>query len=240
MNRVLVVESEISADGTVTLHDARAKHILETLRVVPGASIASGTINGLAGVSRVLEVTAQSVRLRPEHDYALPEPWFDLLMAVPRPKALKRLWPQLAALGVGRIVLLRAAKVEKCYFSSQWLQERHYRPLLLDGLMQCGTTRLPEVMLAPRFKPFIEDELEKLFPDSLRLVAHPGERCWPVNGAKSSKRPLLALGPEGGWTAYEIEMLLEHGFLQCSLGSRVLRSDTACIALIAVLDYLCR
>jgi RsmE family RNA methyltransferase len=239
VNRILFEPEEIRADGTVWLTDGRADHLRRVLRVEPGQVVSTGTLDGLAGVSRVLEVSGDGVRLRPDHTAALPEPWLDLLLAVPRPKVLKRLWPQLAALGVGRVVLLNAAKVEKCYFSSQWLDLRHYRPLLVEGLMQAGLTHLPEVTVAPRFKPFVEDELDKLFPDSLRLLAQPGPRTdVPVPRPEiAGRRPLLAVGPEGGWTAYETERLLERGFRLFSLGERVLRSDTACIALIAVLAY---
>jgi RsmE family RNA methyltransferase len=234
MNRILFEPDEVLPDGTVLLTDGRADHLRQVLRVAPGQTVLTGTLNGLAGASRVLDVAEAGLRLRPEHTAALPEPWLDLLLAVPRPKVLKRLWPQLAALGVGRVVLLNAAKVEKCYFSSQWLEPRHYRPLLVEGLMQAGLTRLPEVTVAPRFKPFVEDELEGLFPGSLRLLAHPG----PKTGLPGQRggRPLLAIGPEGGWTAYELERLLERGFKLFSLGDRILRTDTACIALIAVLE----
>jgi RsmE family RNA methyltransferase len=206
------------------------------LRVAPGQTVATGTLNGLAGVSRVLDVAEAGVRLLPEHTAALPEPWLDLLLAVPRPKVLKRLWPQLAALGVGRVVLLNAAKVEKYYFSSQWLEPRHYRALLVEGLMQAGLTRLPDVTVAPRFRPFVEDDLEGLFPDSRRLLAHPGPQTGVPEPGQRGGRPLLAVGPEGGWTVYERERLLERGFSLFSLGDRILRTDTACIALIAVLE----
>jgi RsmE family RNA methyltransferase len=223
----------------VWLADGRADQLRRVLRVAPGQVVSTGTLNGLAGVSRVLDVSADGVRLQPDHASALPEPWFDLLLAVPRPKVLKRLWPQLAALGVGRVVLLNAAKVEKCYFSSQWLEPGHYRPLLIEGLMQAGLTRLPEVTVAPRFKPFVEDELDGLFPDSLRLLAQMGPKSGLPDGqGVRPRRPLLAVGPEGGWTAYEQEQLLARGFQLFSLGDRILRSDTACIALIAVLAWV--
>ena len=238
MNRILFEPDELLADGTAWLTDARAEHLRRVLRVVPGQTVASGTVNGLAGVSRVLATGEAGVRLCPAHDAALPEPWLDLLLAVPRPKVLKRLWPQLTALGVGRVVLLNAAKVEKFYFSSQWLEPGFYRPLLIEGLMQAGLTRLPEVTVAPRFKPFVEDELERLFPVPVRLLAHPGPPTGvpPCDGARGS-RPVLAVGPEGGWTDYETEHLRARGFRLFSLGERILRSDTACIALIAVLEY---
>jgi RsmE family RNA methyltransferase len=102
--------------------------------------------------------------------------------------------------------------------------------------MQAGLTRLPEVAVAPRFKPFVEDELDSVFPDSLRLLAHPGPRSGLPGGDGRPRRPLLAVGPEGGWTAYETERLLERGFTLFSLGDRILRCDTACVALLAVLE----
>lgn len=236
MNRILIESGAFGPDGTVLLAGARAAHIHSVLRAVPGQVIKTGTLDGKIGHSRVLEVSASQVRLLPEHGEDAPEPWMDLLLAVPRPKVLKRLWPQLAALGAGRIVLLNACKVEKFYFSSQWLDAAFYRPLLVDGLMQAGLTRLPEVKICPRFKPFVEDELEASFSGTLRLLAHPG----PLGGLPpqpaAGVRPLLAVGPEGGWTDYELKLLEAHGFRRFSLGERTLRTDTACVALMAVLE----
>ena len=237
MNRILFEPEEIRADGTVLLTDERAEHVRRVLRAAPGQVITTGTLNGLAGISRVLDVSESCVRLLPDHTVILPEPWFDLLLAAPRPKVLKRLWPQLAALGVGRVALLNAYKVEKCYFSSQWLDPLHYRPLLIEGLTQAGLTRLPEVRVCPRFKPFVEDELDGLFPTALRLLAHPGPRRTLPHVADPKARPLLAVGPEGGWTDYEMKAMVAHGFQMFSLGERILRSDTACIALVSVLEY---
>lgn len=235
LNRILIEPDEFRADGTVRLSDARAAHVREVLRAAPGQVIRTGTVDGNAGRSRVLEVSEAHVLLLPEHDDVSEAPWLDLLLAVPRPKVLKRLWPQLAALGVGRVFLLNASKVEKCYFSSQWLEPAHYRPLLIEGLTQAGLTRLPEVRVCPRFRPFVEDELEACFPRSLRLLAHPGPRGG-LPPRPSGLRPLLAVGPEGGWTDYELGMLEARGFRRFSLGGRTLRTDTACVALIAVLD----
>ena len=48
------------------------------------------------------------------------------------------------------------------------------------------------------------------------------------------------MGPEGGWSGYELELLRARGFRDFSLGERILRTDTACVALIAVLESLVR
>jgi len=48
------------------------------------------------------------------------------------------------------------------------------------------------------------------------------------------ERVLLAVGPEGGWNEFEISLLRSHGFEPVSMGERTLRSDTACVALLAL------
>jgi RsmE family RNA methyltransferase len=236
MNRIILTSEEVLSDGTVVLEDFRADHIRSVLKARAGDEVRTGMLNGLIGTSSVEGIDEQRVVLRPCHDTQPPEPWFDLLLAVPRPKVLKRLLPQLAALGVRKLVLLNAYKVEKCYFSSQWLEPAHYTPLFIEGLMQAGTTRLPEVLIKERFKPFMEDELDVLFPNALRLLAHPGDAAETQWTLAEGQRPLMAVGPEGGWTDYELDMFLKRGFVPFSLGTRPLRTDTATIALIAVLE----
>jgi RsmE family RNA methyltransferase len=239
MNRILFEKPELLDDGTVRLSDNRAKQIREVLRAEVGAVLKVGMIDGLAGRGEIVESAGESVRLSVTLDTEAPAPWFDLLLAVPRPKVLKRLWAQLAALGAGRIVLLNAARVERVYFDSHWLREEHVRPLLIEGLTQCGATQLPEVSIQRRFRPFVEDDLDAAFPTLWRLAAHPGP-VLPVPAPPAhdrTARPLLAIGPEGGWTPFEREMLAAHGFQPFSIGERVLRSDTACLALISILGY---
>lgn len=237
MNRILFYADEVRSDGTVELCGAMAEHVIKVLRAEAGSTLKTGTVDGLAGMSRVVAVSEQSVTLAPDHQTATSGPWMDLILAVPRPKALKRLWPQLAALGAGRIVLVNGGRVEKCYFDSHWLAPVFYRPLLLEGLMQAGLTKMPEVLERRRFKPFVEDELEAFFPSTCRLVAHPGTRT-KAFGNYFAGRPLLAVGPEGGWSGYELDLLRARGFRDFSLGERILRTDTACVALIAVLESL--
>lgn len=241
MNRILFEQNELLPDGTVRLADARATHIRNVLGATVGRVLHVGMVNGLAGDGRVLEVGPDTVRLAVTLHVETPVPWVDLILAVPRPKVLKRLWAQLAALGVGQIVLINAARVEREYFATHWLQESHWRPLLVEGLMQAGTTRLPTVSIERRFRPYVEDRLDAAFPDTLRFVAHPGTAeasrnpAIPFGGASAVRPVLLAVGPEGGWTPFELELLEQRGFRRLALGTRTLRTDTACIALLAVL-----
>jgi RsmE family RNA methyltransferase len=163
-------------------------------------------------------------------------PRIDLLLAVPRPKVMRRLWAQLAALGVGQIILTNAERVERQYFDTHVLAESTYRPLLIEGLQQAGDTRLPAVSVHRQFKILVEDRLDALFGDGVRLVAdhRATSSIGSAIGEHRSERILIAIGPEGGWNDFELTLLQARGFRQVGMGPRTLRVDTACTALLAI------
>ena len=230
MNRILFEPNEIGPDGIARVRDARAEHILKVLHGERGQTLKTGEVNGPLGTGEIVAIADGEVAVKVRHADAGLEPWADLVLAPPRPRVMKRMLPQLAALGVGRLVLVGAQKVEKDFWGATLLKEENLRPLLVDGLMQSGTSHLPEVALRRNFRRFLDEELDALFPGSQRIVAHPGASA----GAEPSGagRPLLAIGPEGGWTDAEVELLEGRGFARYSLGSRILRTDTAVVALL--------
>lgn len=237
MNRILLEKGEIGDDGTATLCDERAAHIINVLHSVPGDTLKTGEVDGAVGTSEVVAVGENRVALRPSHTERALAPWADLVLAPPRPRAMKRLLPQLAAMGVGRIILVGAQKVEKDFWGATLLKEEIYRPLLVDGLMQAGTAALPQIIVRRRLRAFLEDELDALAPSPVRIIAHPyGEEngANAIGGPSPTGRITLAVGPEGGWTDREVEMFEARGFKRFSLGGRILRTDTALISLLAI------
>lgn len=258
MNLILLEPADLPDVGTARLTGPRAAHVREVLRAAAGDTIRVGQLDGPLGVGTVKSLSAEEVVLACAWETAIPpRPAVDLLLAVPRPKVLKRLWAQLAALGVGRIALVNAARVERFYFDSHVIQPDFYRPLLIEGLQQARDTRVPEVSVHRAFRPFVEDELDGLFGPGARLVAHPwtegrldppsqGFRLRPRAAAgqagvasgwttgQKSARVLLAVGPEGGWVPFELDLLQARGFRPVGLGPRTLRTDTACVALLAM------
>jgi RsmE family RNA methyltransferase len=237
MNLILLDERDRLDSGLVTLADARATHLLTVLNATPGQTIRLGLLDGPLGVGTVESVADGRVTMRCVFEAgAPPRPRVDLLLALPRPKVMRRLWAQLAALGVGRIILTNAERVERPYFDTHVLTEACYRPLLVEGLQQARDTRLPLVSIHRQFKVLIEDHLDRLAGDGLRLVADP-HATTPVASAIAAhqdQRVLLAIGPEGGWNAFELALLEAHGFRPVGLGPRTLRVDTACTALLAI------
>ena len=264
MNRILFEKSEI-VDGVATFDDVRAEHVLNVLHGEVGQVLKTGEVDGKIGTSVItaIEQSEQTnnpkVSVRCDHAEPSRSPWVDLILAPPRPRVMKRLLPQLVTMGVGRIVLVGAKKVEKDFWGATLLKEENYRPLLVDGLMQAGTSILPTLETRRNFRKFVKEELDVRVPASTRIVAHPYggncqidgltdclidgvPRCRGVAGTANqsisqsvNQTLLLAIGPEGGWTDDEVALLEEHGFARYSLGSRILRTDTATIALLAQL-----
>jgi len=230
VNRILFEPEEV-ADGVATCADARAEHIIKILHGEIGQTLKTGIVNGPIGSGVITSVGSGRVTVAVSHDSESLRPWCDLILAPPRPRVMKRLLPQLAALGVGTIVLVGAQKTEKDFWGATMLRPENIRPLLLDGLMQAGTSILPELVIRRNFRKFLRDELDALFPTPNRIVAHP--YLASAASCESASRPLFAVGPEGGWTDEEVSLLAAHGFRGLSLGARILRTDTALVALLS-------
>jgi len=237
VNLILLETSDMSGPEVATLTGERARHAIAVLKAAPGQALRIGMIDGTIGTGMVTAMTDRSVSLRCVFESVVPErPRVDVLLALPRPKVLRRLWAQLAALGVGQIILSNAERVERNYFDSHVVTEAGYRPLLIEGLQQARDTRLPTVTVHKQFRVLVEDDLATLFPAGRRVVAHPGggRSDAGLGTIDSTERVLLAVGPEGGWNAFELKLLAAHGFHLYEMGGRTLRTDTACIALVAL------
>jgi 16S rRNA (uracil1498-N3)-methyltransferase len=236
VNIILLEPTEVSGDGQVRVTGARASHLTRVLAVQPGHDVRVGIVDGATGRGVVTAVDEAGVALQCSFGAAPSDPLIDVLLALPRPKVMRRLWAQLAALGVGRIMLTNAERVERHYFDTHVIGPEAFRPLLIEGLQQARDTRMPDVSVHRRFRPLVEDELDRLCPSTLRLVADPGVTTSPSDAVRATpgRRVLLAIGPEGGWNQFELDLLRRRGFSPVSLGPRTLRSDTACVALLAV------
>ncbi len=236
MNIILFERDEL-VSGRLVLRDHRARHIVKVLRSSAGDSLRVGEINGKTGRAVILTMVKKypfmvelEVDLTTEGDAP---PGIDLLLALPRPIMLRRILSQVTALGVGAIHLINANRVEKSFWEAGITDEAEYRPHLIHGLEQAVDTRLPAVYLHRRFRPFVEDTLPGLLHryDSF-VVAHPesGNSLKESLGKKKG-RVLYGIGPEGGWVDFELERFMAAGMKDFSMGSRILKVDTATVAI---------
>ncbi len=203
---------------------------LAQLRAVSGIAIGrevrAGEVGGLLGTA-VLETLDENeatlaVTLERQPPRKLPA---SLVLALPRPKMLRRILRSVAEFGISELHLVHSYRVEKSYWQTPVLAEQMVRRYLLAGLAQSVDTVLPAVQQHRRFKPFVEDVLPDLASDRIALVAHPdAHRPCPRD---IPGQAVLVVGPEGGFTDYEIGKLTAAGCEAVNLGPRILRVENA-------------
>ncbi len=243
MNIILFEKKELT-DSRLILRDHRASHIVKVLKSNVGDILRVGEVDGDMGRGVVVTIKKKypfivelSVSLTPDDT---PFASIDLLLALPRPIMLKRILSQVTALGVGHIYLINASRVEKSFWDAGIVNHMEYRPHLLQGLEQAVDTHLPGISIHRRFKAFVEDVLpEILCQYGSFVVAHPDStntlsRC--LAGRRG--RVLYGIGPEGGWGNFEIEKFKETGMTCFSTGPRILKVDTAVVAIHGRIEQL--
>lgn len=232
MNLLLLEEADFIAADRVVLRDRRLKHMQEVHRSVVGDSLRVGRIGGQLGSAELLRLQSHEAELSVSFDREPPAKLaLTLLLALPRPKMLRRVFQTVATMGVPKIILLNSYRVEKSFWQTPFLEPEAIREQLVLGLEQARDSVLPEVIVEKRFKPFVEDRLPALVEGTLGLVGHPGD--FPPC-PRAVERPItLAIGPEGGWIPYEVELLRTAGLQPVQLGERILRVETAVTALLS-------
>ena len=231
MNLILLFDGDFIDPRRVRLCGRRSTHVRTVHRAAVGDTLRVGRLGGRVGSGTVVSLADDALVLDVALDRDPPPPAaLTLLLALPRPKVLRRVLQCVAAIGVKHVVLLNAWRVEKSFWASPALLPAALHEQLLLGLEQGGDTVVPTVDLQSRFKPFVQDEVPALIAATRALVAHPPASS-PCPRAMA-KHVTLAVGPEGGFTAYEVELLCAQGFEAVSLGPRPLRVEQAVPALL--------
>lgn len=234
MNLILLHPDDFVADAprVARLTGRRLAHVRDVHRARPGQELTVGLVGDRVGRGRVLRLAADTLELEVELTHGPPPKLpLTLVLALPRPKVLGRTVAAAASLGVARLVLVNAWRVEKAYWGNARVSPEALRRDLELGLEQARDTVLPELLVRRLFVPFVEEELPGLLAGGTALVAHPGAAA-PAPRGPLSGPVTLAVGPEGGFIAAEIASLERIGFRPVSLGERILRVETAVAALV--------
>lgn len=231
MNLLLLFPEDFSADRRVLLHGRRLQQVRTVHRAEPGKILRVGLLDGPLGRGRVLRIDETTLELEVDLDLAPPPKLpLSLVLALPRPKVLNRVLASAASLGVARIALVNAWKVEKSYWKSPRMDPANLRQQLILGLEQARDSVLPELRIERLFRPFVEDDLPAWTGGATTLTAHPGA---PEPCPRALQGPcVLAIGPEGGWIDAELSSLRSAGFREVDFGPRILRVETALAALV--------
>jgi 16S rRNA (uracil1498-N3)-methyltransferase len=233
MNLIILSKNDfIEGTSRVNIQDNRLEHIRNVNKSSVGDELRVGLINGNIGYGRITRIGENKIEMDVVLDRKPPAPLpLTLVLAMVRPRVFKRVLTQVTAMGIKKIIVINSYRVEKSFWKSPVLEKESLNKYLITGLEQGQDTVVPEVLIRPLFKPFVEDELPDMIKGTLPFVAHPyaSEQC-PYN---IDSPVTLAVGPEGGFIPYEVKKLIECGFTAVHLGERTLHVESAIPGLIS-------
>lgn len=222
----------------VTLSGAEAHHLLHVMRAKVGMEITLFDGSGAEFTGRI-EQTARdrlvlSIVERREIDR---ESSTELTLGVALPKGDRQRWllEKAVELGVSQIVALDTSRA--VVRPNEGTLDR-LRRTVIEASKQCGRNRLMEISAAAW-----PDFLRAAPMTALRLIAHPGESADRSTSPDSShhfapQQPVwAAVGPEGGFTNSEVTAAIELGWQPLDLGSRILRIETAALAIATLASF---
>ena len=208
-------------------------HIREILKSKVGDSLTIAEIGGNIGKATISQINNKEVLLAGVTLDKKPPAKLDLtvVLALPRPKVLRRLIMDMTSLGVNKLIIVNSYRTQKSYWQSPLL--KRIDEFVFEGLQQAIDTVPPVIEFKKRFKPFVEDEFPALLGNA--VIAHPyASQSWKSyldvakcnTNNKDTMPKVLCIGAEGGWIDYEVDLLCKHGCKSVSLGPRILRTET--------------
>ncbi len=219
--------------STVHISDHRADHLRQVLRSTVGESIRVGVFGGQCGDALITGIDASGITLSVALNQQPPARHrFDIVLALPRPKMLRRILRTVAEFGVCNLHLINSARVEKSFWQTPLLSADKVEDALMAGMERARDTVAPVIHQHRLFRPFIEDELSTICA---------GRPCWLADmgsalalSAMPAVPAVVMIGPEGGFVPFELELAQSVLAQPVHLGSRVLSVDTALTAALAL------
>ena len=246
MNIILFENTEIGKP--LSRRDERTIHLLKVLRKKAGDTFEAGLLGGNRGLGCI-----DSVRIDGSILYSLdlrdePPGRYPIRVAVgfPRPIQIKRILRDLSSLGVSAIDLVATELGEKSYQNTKLLMDGGARTALIEGAIQARDTSVPDLAVYSSLQDWLsQSPWEKPSGDSGKsFTRSPYSISAPLLIALDHVRPegslshlsamgqamVLAVGSERGWSDRERDEMEKAGFIRLSMGSRALRTETACVA----------
>lgn len=220
----------------IPLSDPRGRHLKKVLKAEAGDCLKAGLVNGPRGELCIEAVEDESYRVSwRESGPAVGLYPLTLLVGFVRPISVKRILREAASLGVGRLIFAVTDTGERSYRAANLWKSGEYREYLINGVQTAGATVLPAVELCGGLGEALAAAESAPGAAAARLVLDnvgSGRSLSQIDlaGPASPRPVVLAVGSERGWSERERRLFREAGFESVSLGSRVLRTETACSA----------
>lgn len=233
MNILLLESADLIAPDRARVSGRRFDHIRDILKIAEGDVLRAGIVDGLCGSARVERIGDDFCELSLECRDAPPAKIpLTLVVALPRPQTFKKVLEQATSMGVSAFVFIHTARVEKSFWQSPTLAPDEVKKHLFLGLEQASDTVVPPVSFEPDPGRFFDESLDALIAGKHALIAHPYGAV-PLVPMPLSMPSVAAIGPEGGFTDREVALFKNKKFTAVSIGSRIIRVETAVVALSA-------
>ena len=232
MNLVLLNPEDFIDHEHVMLKGRRFKHLTSINKVGQNDELVCGLLNGKIGTGLITKLSHNFMEMKICLAHDPPEPLpLTLVLALPRPKMLKRIIESVTSLGVKNIYLINSWRVEKSFWQTPLLNKEYLIKQMVLGLEQSKDTVLPKIYQKRFFTGFVKEELPLIAKNSLCMTAHP--KTLNICPSNVNKEITLVIGPEGGFIDIEIETLEQAGFSSYHIGPRILKVETAVTYLIS-------
>ena len=241
------VQAGLHSGGSIELARDTASHLARVLRARSGDELLLFDGNGaeFAGVVETVRGARVTVSIGSARTVDRESPLaVTLIQCVPRGDRMDFIVQKATELGVARIVpVLSQRSVVRLDAAQAASKQLHWQAVAISACEQCGRNRLPLLEPAQALLNYL-GALEPAAPGRLRWVLEPDEIAdppaptgmGPVGGVVGGVE--FAIGPEGGFAPDELEALRLCGFVRRGLGPRVLRTETAAIAALVMLQTL--
>ena len=240
--RMFFLEDIVRTGDLVSITGKEANHIRNVLRMKKGEAV--GIMDGKGrlweAILEVLHYKEIKVRITKTLPPQPPSPIdINLTQALIKPHSMDNLIQKVTELGVSSISLFSSERTS-VKIKPEHLNHKinHWKEIMKSACKQCGRATLPTL-----HPPLLFEELIKNAPSegTLKVLLWEDERKADLKNLLRSIEPLphivAVVGPEGGFTLREISLAREGGFHIVSLGKRVLRSETAAMSLISIIQY---
>jgi 16S rRNA (uracil1498-N3)-methyltransferase len=226
---------ELADDSSIEIDGSEAHHLLNVMRVKAGTEIelfdgkghsATGLIERIGKKSLVVAITNLVAHSR--------ELGTSLVMGVALPKGDRGrfLVEKLTELGVSRLVPLVTGRSNVKTGAGTYEKLNRY---VIEASKQCGRNHLMQIQQETRIEDFFVQQ--PLFERC--IVLHPDcQQHLCIDDLRVETSLAVCIGPEGGWTSAELDMIIEAGWHPRAIGQRILRTETAALAMAAVYSSL--
>ncbi len=230
-------EEALTVGATVSLLGSAHHHLAHVLRLRTGADVCLFNGDGINYLGHLGTVTRHAAAVELTSSETAPAPSnlpTTLAIGVSKARLFDLALQKATELGVQRIIPFAAARSPGHETRANRKQEEHWRGVLISACEQCGRAEIPVLKAVTDISGLTAAAPE---PGELRLLLDPlGE---PLSSdAPAPAGALLCCGPEGGLTQTEKDTLKAHGYQAVSCGPRILRTETAPMVMLTLLQYL--